>query len=81
MEFSVKRNGEKDVVMSVKDSGQGIPKDELAHVFDRFYQAKQNKSGGTLNHIRFTKSRGIGLKIHSVLPRRKSLRKRLPLTT
>ena len=45
--LSVKRNGEDNVEISVKDNGAGIPKDELAHVFDRFYQVKKNNAGGT----------------------------------
>ncbi len=33
------------VEIRVKDSGIGIPADQLAHVFDRFYQAANNPSG------------------------------------
>lgn len=36
----------------VKDNGAGIPKEELKHVFERFYKGKMNKS---------TESIGIGL--------------------
>ena len=45
--LAVKRSGEKDVEISVKDNGAGIPKDEVAHVFDRFYQVRKNNAGGT----------------------------------
>lgn len=36
----------------VKDNGKGIPKEEIPHVFERFYKGKMNKS---------TESIGIGL--------------------
>ena len=45
--MAVKRKGENEVEISVKDNGAGIPKDEVAHVFDRFYQVRKNNAGGT----------------------------------
>ena len=45
--LALKRKGENEVEISVKDNGVGIPKDEIAHVFDRFYQVKKNNAGGT----------------------------------
>ena len=45
--LALKRKGENEVEISVKDNGAGIPKDEIAHVFDRFYQVKKNNAGGT----------------------------------
>ena len=49
------RNG-KIVVFSVKDNGPGIPKNEINHIFDRFYRidkARSRETGGT----------GLGLSI------------------
>ena len=34
-----------DAVLSVKDDGEGIPKDKLPYIFDRFYQAGNHTSG------------------------------------
>jgi DNA-binding response OmpR family regulator len=45
-----------DLILTVTDTGEGIPPEELPHIFDRFYQAnnlKQAKAGGT----------GIGLSL------------------
>lgn len=42
------------VIIAVKDTGSGIPEDQLPHIFERFYQA-----GQTVEHRR--KGSGIGL--------------------
>ena len=42
-----------DVVLSVRDSGPGIPEAERTRIFDRFWQAQQSAPGGT----------GLGLSI------------------
>jgi signal transduction histidine kinase/DNA-binding response OmpR family regulator len=57
---SIKRNPEKEeefpdgfVEISIQDTGIGIPKEQLAHIFDRFYQVDSKKQ----KH----KGSGIGL--------------------
>lgn len=44
------------VVISVKDSGEGVPKEKLPYVFDEFYQADQSRS-------RKRQGAGLGLAI------------------
>jgi heavy metal sensor kinase len=40
------RQGEGSVVLSVADSGEGIPPDILPHIFERFYRSDPARSGG-----------------------------------
>ena len=50
-------NGKDDFVVSIADTGVGIPEDQLAHIFDPFYTTKE---GGT----------GLGLSIvHGIVTR------------
>ncbi len=49
VKVSIKKNKE-SVIMIVKDTGIGIPKDELSKVWDRFYRVEKSrarKTGGT----------------------------------
>jgi signal transduction histidine kinase len=52
--------GEKDVFLSVRDDGPGIPAPEQQHLFDRFYRADGGKAFGS----------GLGLAIASELAAR-----------
>jgi CheY-like chemotaxis protein/AraC-like DNA-binding protein len=45
---------EKHIVISVSDTGPGIEKDRLPHIFDRFYRAEEDSNN-------FTEGTGIGL--------------------
>ncbi|MEO9967821.1 MAG: ATP-binding protein [Reichenbachiella sp.] len=53
VELSV--NYEKALVIKVSDEGDGIPKDEIDKIFDRFYQIGKNHSSGTGIGLALTK--------------------------
>jgi two-component system sensor histidine kinase ResE len=56
---------ERDVVqVTVSDTGPGIPKDDLPHIFDRFYRAEKSRTR--------TKTTGFGLGlsiVHAIVER------------
>jgi len=53
-----------DIVIQIRDTGCGIPPEELAHIFDRFYQLdKSRKSGQDHSGLRLTITQKI-LKLH-----------------
>lgn len=48
-----------EVVMIVKDTGTGIPEDDLPYIFDRFFKADKSRNG----HLSTAKGTGIGLSL------------------
>lgn len=54
--ITVERKGEDFVLVSVSDTGVGIPKKEIHRIFDKFYQAERSLKSGT-------KGSGLGLAI------------------
>ncbi len=50
----------KQVIITIIDNGQGIKKEELAHIFDRFYRADKSRSKTTSGY-------GLGLPIAKMI--------------
>lgn len=46
--------GRSNLIIKVKDTGYGIPENQIQHIFDRFYQLDNS-------HTRKTEGTGIGL--------------------
>lgn len=76
------------VQVTVEDSGEGIPKEELEHIFDRFYRvdkARERESGGTGLGLaiakEFIQAHGGFIQAESQLGVGSCFRVLLPLTT
>jgi signal transduction histidine kinase len=50
-----------EMELFVTDTGEGIPKEALPHLFDRFYQADRSRAGGETAAVR--RGAGLGLAI------------------
>ena len=50
----------KRIKLSIRDTGKGIPEEELPNIWDRYYRSKQN-------HLRPVKGTGLGLNIVKVI--------------
>jgi two-component system, OmpR family, sensor kinase len=50
------RRQDSDALISVSDTGLGIPEDDIPHIFDRFYRVDKSRSGEVSGH-------GLGLSI------------------
>ncbi|MGH7504324.1 MAG: sensor histidine kinase [Longimicrobiales bacterium] len=75
--------GEGQVVVSVTDSGTGIPPAELAHIFDRFWQARKERRGGAGLGLAIAKgvveSHGGRIQVSSELGRGTTFRFSIPV--
>lgn len=49
-------NASDNIMVKVADTGQGIPEDEIEHIFDRFYRLEKNRTASDANA-------GLGLSI------------------
>lgn len=72
----------KNIIISVEDTGTGIPKKHLAHVFNRYWQGHpERKSGYGIGlsivkgiaeahngHVEITSEEGVGTKVELTLP-------------
>ncbi|MCC7443584.1 MAG: DUF4118 domain-containing protein [Saprospiraceae bacterium] len=63
---------EESCVVRVKDNGEGIPKDELAFIFDKFYRGPSVKSGGSglgLSIVKgYTEAQNGSVKVENNIP-------------
>lgn len=78
--------GEQQLLIEVEDAGQGIPAEDLPHIFDRYYQAKNSvvlEQGGTgiglALSYEFAQLLGGSLEVHSVLNQGSCFQLRIPL--
>ena len=69
------------IVLSIEDSGTGIPANELPHVFDRFYKSQDSRGTGLGLAIAksLVEAHGGEISAHSVLGKGTTIRVTLPL--
>jgi signal transduction histidine kinase len=74
-----------DLVIQIADQGRGIPPEELAHVFDRFYRARNSRSDTPGNGLGlylaryFVELHNGRIEVESVLERGSTFTVRLPM--
>lgn len=56
IKIAAKRHGDRKICISIKDTGVGIPKDEIGKIFDRYYRATTSMQSGV-------PGTGIGLSV------------------
>lgn len=56
IEVSLHKNGDSTVVLEVKDSGEGISKEDCQHIFERFFQADSENPQGSGIGLALTKA-------------------------
>ncbi len=83
VELRVERAGD-EVVLTVSDSGPGISREDIPHLFERFWQAQRGHRGGAGLGLAITKgiveAHGGRIWVESVLGEGSAFRFTLPLT-
>lgn len=86
IDFRVAKQG-KQLILEIQDSGPGIPPEELAHIFDRFYQSSLHaryQQGGSGIGLAVTRElvelMGGQILVHSALEEGTTFRLSLPIT-
>jgi signal transduction histidine kinase len=58
--LNISQNDTREVTLSVTDQGPGIPPEDMAHLFERFYRADKSRA-------RVKSSAGLGLSIAKLI--------------
>jgi signal transduction histidine kinase len=76
---------ENEVVIQVADQGRGIPPEDLGHVFDRFYRARNSRANTPGNGLGlylaryFVELHNGNIEVESVLDKGSTFTVRLPM--